>query len=261
MARNEAHHLAGSRPRPDRRLAHLIPDEPLWIDLRGPLLSGHCLIYSGPDAARGFVLRSTDYPFAFVWGEPPESALVRAVASAEGDPDFRLLAPPSAAEHLLPELPGWRLAEEAILHRWRGEARGGGAPAPLPPEASLELVEAGEDAEELVERVPEDLRPEVHLALRRSCPLAVAWVEQTPVSFCYAAWSTETLWDVAVGTEASHRRRGLAAATFEAVRRHLEPRGLAPVWGAYNDNRASRRLAAKLGFVEDARLATLAPPG
>lgn len=261
MSRDEARHLAGSRPRPDRRLAHLIPDEPLWIDLRGPLLSGHCLIYSGPDAPRGFVLRSTDYPFAFVWGEPPESALGRAVASAEDNPDFRLLALPSTAQRLLPELPGWRRAEQAILHRWQGEKRGETAPVPLPPEASVELVEPGADAGELVDRVPEDLRPEVHLALRRSCPLAVAWVAATPVAFCYAAWSTETLWDVAVGTEASHRRRGLAAATFEVVRRHLAPRGLTPVWGAYDDNHASRRLAAKLGFVEDARLATLAPPG
>jgi len=82
--------------------------------------------------------------------------------------------------------------------------------------------------------------------------------EERPVAFCYAAVQTETLWDVAVDTLAEHRRRGLAAACFTALARHMNDRGLSPVWGSLDDNVASMKLARKLGFVPVARLTSFA---
>jgi predicted GNAT family acetyltransferase len=80
------------------------------------------------------------------------------------------------------------------------------------------------------------------------------------VAFCYAACETETLWDVSVDTLAPFRRRGLAAACFERVRREMERRGKRPVWGAHADNPASLALAARLGFRRDAELVAFHPP-
>jgi hypothetical protein len=244
-----------------------VPDEPGWIDLRGPLLSGHCRIFAGADAARGFVLRSTDFPFAYVWGDPPQQALRRAVEGTVRNPEFRLLADPVGAERLEAELPGWR-REETVLHRWIGES-----PAvSVPQGAEVEILDLGgeaggthdDTADRLREQVPEELGPEIELALRRGCPMAVAWSEgdgrREPVSFCYAALTTETLWDVAVDTVEPHRRRGLAMGVFDALRRHLAEEELTPVWGAFTHNVPSLRLAARLGFVEDARRVALAPP-
>lgn len=252
-------------PRPNRRLAHLIPDEPGWIDLRGSLLSGRCRIYAGADTARGFVLRSTDYPFAFAWGQPPPQALARAVVGTVRNPDFRLLVAPVHVEGVVEGLPGWRRAQDAILHRWQG-----GEGDPISPDgAEITILDDGfasEKTAELSARAPEELRSEIELALRRECPMAVAWVveeegQRQPVAFCYAPLISETLWDVSVDTLAPYRRRGLAAAGFDALRRHLARQGLTPVWGAHDDNTASLRLAAKLGFVEESRLLTFAPPG
>ena len=252
-----------------------MPDEPGWIDLRGALLSGRCKIFAGADAARGFVLRSTDFPFGYAWGDPPRQALKRAVVGVVRNPNFRLLAEPSSTERLAAELPGWR-REATVLHRWSGET----PTVSVPEGVTVEILEGngeqrgdegGETAEpdeaaaRLRERVPADLRPEIDLALRRGCPMAVAWTagaggDAEPVSFCYAALRTETLWDVAVDTVESHRRRGLAMSVFDGLRRHLGREGLTPVWGAYSHNVASLGLAARLGFEEDARRIAFAPP-
>jgi len=258
-------------------MVHLVPDEPGWIDLRGPLLSGRCRIFAGPDTARGFVLRSTDFPFACIWGEPPRQALHRAVQGAVRNPEFRILVEPDRVTRVADELPAWRRADDALIHRWSGEET---ELTPLPEGISVERIErdsallgeAGHvggsgDARrvaDLLARVPDDLRPEIELALRRACPMTVAWAmedgRRLPVSFCYAPWITETLWDVSVDTLEAYRRRGLAAALFEALRLYLAPEGLTPVWGAMEGNAASRRLAAKLGFEETTRRATFAPP-
>lgn len=247
-----------------------MPDEPGWIDLRGSLLSGHCKIFAGADAARGFVLRSTDFPFGYVWGDPPRQVLRRAVEGTVRNPEFRLLVELSAAERIAAELPGWR-REETVLHRWSGES----PTVSVPEGVTVEILGGGgngegddQAVERLRERVPPDLRPEIDLALRRGLPMAVAWTVAAgradggsePVSFCYAALITETLWDVAVDTVESHRRRGLAICVFDALHRRLAKKGLTPVWGAYSHNVASLRLAARLGFEEDARRAAFAPP-
>jgi hypothetical protein len=243
-----------------------IPDEPAWIDARGVLLSGRCRILGGGDPERGFWIRSTDFPFAVAVGEPAFEAMLAAVAEAR--PDFHLHLPPSEAAPGLAavarRLPGWRRAM-VILHRRVGGNRvGGHPPAELPGGAGVTVFggEGDEHSEGELDltRVSEAVRREVALARRRRCPLSVVWVDGRPVSFCYAAWQTERLWDVAVQTLAGWRRRGFAAAAFEALGHHLVKQGLEPVWGAYGGNPASLALARRLGFTEAARYFALAPP-
>ena len=66
-----------------------------------------------------------------------------------------------------------------------------------------------------------------------------------------AAWSAFALADlveIAVGTAASHRGRGLSPATANALVQHCVGHGMEPCWSTDFDNVASRRVAAKLGF-------------
>jgi RimJ/RimL family protein N-acetyltransferase len=85
--------------------------------------------------------------------------------------------------------------------------------------------------------------------------MAAVWADGRPVSFCYPVWQTETLWDVSIETLETYRRRGFAARAARTMIRHMRQTGRAPVWGALDTNVASRALAAKLGFVENAGIA------
>ena len=59
--------------------------------------------------------------------------------------------------------------------------------------------------------------------------------------------------DIGVATRKEFRRRGFASAAASIVARRIQERGLVPVWSAGEDNDASLRIAARLGFVEVSR--------
>ena len=69
------------------------------------------------------------------------------------------------------------------------------------------------------------------------------------MSFCYPVWQTERWWDVSVDTIEGYRGQGLAVRAAAAMIAFMAARGKRPVWGALEDNAASLRVAAKLGFV------------
>jgi RimJ/RimL family protein N-acetyltransferase len=79
-------------------------------------------------------------------------------------------------------------------------------------------------------------------------PIAATWVDGAPVSFCYAGTVTESIWDVALETLEPHRRRGYATSCATFMIHLMRDGGREPAWGALETNRASRRLADKLGF-------------
>lgn len=74
------------------------------------------------------------------------------------------------------------------------------------------------------------------------------------MAVCSSAFETENFWDVSIDTLASHRRRGLAAATFALLAAEMARHGKQPVWGSEEGNEASLALAARLGFRPVGRL-------
>ncbi|MDX1501643.1 MAG: GNAT family N-acetyltransferase [Thermoanaerobaculia bacterium] len=242
-------------PESAESLAARVPDEPAWIDLKGLLLSGRCDLWAeSPEA--GFVAASRDFPFAALYGRPGSLSIQRAAAAGlaafEGvavDDGWQLLAPPSARRLVAAALPGWR-RESIVVHRWPG----GSFPRPSAPSEIVLLARGHASARLDFDAFPAASRRELALDWVRRRPMAVAMADGRPAAYCWAAFETERLWDVAVETAEPYRRRGLAGACFLLLARHLSPLGKTPTWGAMLDNRASLGLAARLGFVRDALL-------
>jgi GNAT superfamily N-acetyltransferase len=223
------------------RLARLLPDLPRWVETRGMLLSGRCdVLAAAPPPACDFLVRGTDFGLLCVVGTPPSESLTSAAAAGFGR---QALCVPESAEAVAAALPGWRRRRFVILSPG-GESldEGGGAV-----EAELRVAMlSGRDAPRL-RHLPEPLRLEIETALNVS-HVAAAFEDDLPVSFCYSAYETETLWDVSIDTLEAHRRRGLARRCVLFLADHMERHGKAPVWGALAENAASRRLAESLGF-------------
>ncbi len=59
--------------------------------------------------------------------------------------------------------------------------------------------------------------------------------------------------DIGVATRVEFRRRGFASAAASLVAMRVQGKGLVPVWSAGEDNDASLRISARLGFVEVSR--------
>jgi len=235
----------------------LLSDEPRWIDLKGLLISGRCDIWSESEPGEGFVARSWDYPFAAIHAMPGASLIRQAVEAGRSAPqgqyltdEWQLLAPPESRTAVESALPDWRRSS-VHLHRWEGELDR----PDLDVEARIDLLPDGHGAVGLTfDHVPATTRHEYTLDCVAKKPMAVAIVEGLPVTFCYAAFTTDTLWDVSIETIKPYRRRGLAAACFLTLARHMADQGLIPAWGAMENNPGSLGLAAKLGFERDAEI-------
>jgi GNAT superfamily N-acetyltransferase len=65
--------------------------------------------------------------------------------------------------------------------------------------------------------------------------------------------------DIGVHTHESHRRQGYSTACASLAARAAQQRGLTPVWSTGEDNHASLRVAAKLGFREVGRMTYVIP--
>ncbi len=242
-------------------LASLLPDEPRWIDLRGLLLSGRCNLWTEADPEHGFVAGSWDFPFASLYGSPRPGLIAEAVAAGRAAcagrypaEEWQLLVVPEDRPRVATALPGWR-PRGITLHRWEGTLPRADAGSGAGPGAEIRLLPDGHRAAGLdLGRFPESSRREYEIDWVANRPAAVAVVDDRPVSLCYAAFTTERLWDVSIETLEPYRRRGLAAACFLTLAALMAADGRAAAWGAMDDNPASLGLAARLGFVRDARL-------
>ncbi|HXH58341.1 GNAT family N-acetyltransferase [Iamia sp.] len=67
--------------------------------------------------------------------------------------------------------------------------------------------------------------------------------------------------DIGVYVAASHRGQGIATSAAALACEAVRADGLTPVWGTGSDNQGSLGVAAKLGFLEVARLVFLVPVG
>ncbi len=123
------------------------------------------------------------------------------------------------------------------------------------PDSLPELEGAAVLAETPLDHVPPALAEE----LRAGSRVWAAWVDGLPVCFAYAPWRSLTWFDVSVDTLPSARQLGLATLVAAAMIRDERAHGREPVWGADEDNVASRRLAHRLGFVEVDALYVIPP--
>jgi hypothetical protein len=221
------------------RLAAALPDEPRWLETRAMLRAASPWLAGGPTPAEGFVVRVLDGALSAisVVGAPAPEAIVR--ATDEATSMTPIIAQEDNAAHVQRCLgEGWR-GERAILHRLGGAEAAGGASGAI----DVRLLAPSDP----IAHVPAGLRFELTHARARA-PVAAAFMDGVPVSFCYPCWTSESLWDVSIDTLEPHRGRGLAQLAARFMIDHLRGEGREPVWGALESNAASRRLAGKLGF-------------
>jgi len=158
-------------------------------------------------------------------------------AFALGHDDARLIVivgdPPSAldlpATHSLLTTSPLPRSTRAILHTLESDSPDFEGAVPLPPDAPL----------------PDYLARELAWARARG-PVLCCYVDGEPAAFAYAPWRSATLFDISVDVIPSARQLGLGTIVASALIQAEHPRR--PVWGADEDNTASLRLAARLGF-------------
>lgn len=228
-----------------RRLAALLPDTPRFLETRGMLLEGCCELLGVEEADGGpsFVARGLhpEEKLVAIIGHPAKEAIADAVSRNGGS--GAVIAMPENAALAARTLPGWEMGP-AILH-----LLGEDGLAPMP-EGGVQLLSGPEGFDALPRGLRAGLRAELEGALSRDTPLAAAFAEGIPVSFCYAASETESLWDISIDTLDAYRRRGYASCCAAFMVRYMrETAGKEPVWGALETNAASMHLAASLGFV------------
>ena len=222
-----------SAPLLHNKLLGLLPDSPRWVETRGMLLAGRCLAFG--DSTNCVVVDSV-MPVLSILGRPAATLLTQALEAAIQP--VHVLAPPENQEYVAHLLPGW-LCESATLHLLK--------PSPRSDPVSVENVRLFEPNEGFIACIPDTLAKELRRVADWSL-IAATFVEQIPVSFCYASSMTETLWDISIDTLEDYRRRGYAAQCVEYMIRLMNKQGRQPVWGAMNSNAASLLMAQKLAF-------------
>ena len=156
-----------------------------------------------------------------------------------GEPDAAAITTLPGTHTLLSTTPLPR-STRAILHTLDGDAPDFEGAVPLPPDAPL----------------PDYLASELAWARARG-PIFACYVDGEPAAFAYAPWRSPTLFDVSVDVVPAARQLGLGTIVASALIHAEHPRR--PVWGADEDNAASLRLAARLGFTPVDEL-WVAPP-
>lgn len=224
-------------------------DVPRWVEARALLLSGEGQIFGLQETPElSLVIREPETNALFVIGTPALSAIRAALeARARGG---EVIAPMAQAAWLAEALPGWK-RNRIIVHQLHDAHR-----LPEPPADAVRFLDPA-----LIPHLPIDpeLRQELESGAAGSL-IAATFVEQQPVSFCYAGAITESLWDVSIDTVPQHQRRGYAAWCAAYMIRYMQTQSKQPVWQALEDNPASWRLAEKLGFEPVDELAFFALP-
>lgn len=216
-----------------------LPDEPRWVEAHGIALDPHSWMRElgggvalGHDAAALIVVdgvaASAIAPLA---REHPQHTLL--VATDELAEALREAGRPPVRALLL------TLPDPATLPDLEGAV-------PLPVDAPLAAL-------------PPPLAAEIARAHQRRQLVWSVYVDAAPVAFAHAPWRSDRWFDVSVDVLSAARQLGLGTIVASAMIQYERAQGREPVWGADEDNVASRRLAHRLGFVECDRI-WVAPP-
>ena len=217
-----------------------VPDEPLNVDLRGILLDKDVEIEPGAADAPGYAVYVPAIDLACLWGEPED-----AVLDALGERLAR--GTQVVCDEALRERVAARI-EAAHAEPIHFYALPADADPVLPePDQDVELWIVGPKEEAALDHLPGELREEMNAALDRTF-VAMTYVDEEAVSFCYPHHETEKYWDVSVDTLSAYRRQGFAAMAFGAAHAVLSEHDKEPVWGALESNAASNGMAMKLGM-------------
>jgi len=219
-------------------LLDAVPDLPRWVEARGMLTTGRGSIVEAPPPDPPTVVAAPSVMLAVAFRCDHRDALFRALQRVPRE--FSIVAPLDAESIVAAALPRREREQATLFH--------------LRPDAGAQLASAGPAARLLDEREYghlDNLPPILRGELREAChysPIASAFADDRPVSFCYSGWETESHWDVSIDTLEGYRRRGLGTAACVCLIRHFAARGKTAVWGALDSNPASTALAEKLGF-------------
>jgi RimJ/RimL family protein N-acetyltransferase len=219
-------------------IAQRLPDLPRWVEARDLLLSEECEIFGFQEEPElSLVLREIDGEAVFVIGAPPQTAVQTAVQGLKRGGS--VIASQEQALWLTQVLPGWTRTRIILysLPDWQH--------LPNPSAGQVDFLNPNR-LDQL--SISTDLLRELKSGAEYSL-IAATFVDRQPVSFCYAASETESLWDIAVDTLPAYRRKGYAALCVAYMIRHMDTQDKQPVWQAVEENPASWRLAQKLGFV------------
>lgn len=232
----------------NQEIAQKLSDLPRWVEARDLLLSDSCEILALEEAPElSFVLRDLDTPSVFVIGKPSVTAIQSAIQPAT--PGANVVALQENGVWLAQFLPEWK-PTRIIVHVLSDHPR-----LPDVPLGKVRFLDPN-----ILSTLPiaSDLLQELQSGAEHS-PIAATFVQNQPVSFCYAASVTESLWDVSIDTLPQYYRQGYAALCAAYMIRHMQAQGKQPVWQAVVENPASWRLAQKLGFVPVDELAFFEP--
>ena len=133
-------------------------------------------------------------------------------------------------------------------------------PAAAHPHPDVRLLSVDDRA--LFDGVPDDLKPgmrgDVEIVLREGF-VAGAVVDDRLVSSAHTNAITERYADIGVFTHQDFRNRGYSTSAASIVAAAIQKSGRMPVWSCGEDNLASLRVAAKVGFTEVSRRTYVIP--
>lgn len=221
---------------------------PRWVEARDLLLSGDCEIFGLQEKPTlSLVLRDSDAESVFVIGTPAVAAVHAAIQGIAHKGSA--IAPQEEAIWLAQALPEWTRTR-VILHTLRDPQR-----LPIASVGKVAFLDPNTlDQFSMAPELLGELKSGAEYSL-----IAATFVDKQPVSFCYVASETESLWDISIDTLSGSRRKGYAALCVAHMIRHMQAQGKQPVWQAVEENPASWRLAQKLGFVPVDELALFEP--
>ena len=232
-------------------LASSLPDLPRWVAPRGLLREGRCGVLLGPEGRRGagYLVLEPGGKIAFAVHRPVASLVAQ--LHSQGPRVRQIAAPIESSEPWRALLPGWR-EQPAVLHVHPSPES---LPRPTHPTRLLTLADVDAFAS-----LPPALAEELTHALTTG-PVAAAFDGARPVSFCYAAYRTESWFDLSIDTLDQNRRRGFATSAAAHLIHQQLAEGKRPVWGALDADVASISMAKKYGFrAVDRMMVFQAPP-